>query len=214
VCGAPDVQHAPSSGDQDRPRIAVDGAGPLPDTPATVAAVSSERVVRIAGPQPSLTVYPQRGKQVVLGVGAAVFVVLGVVLLLSGGIVRPVIGGVAILVFGLFGVLWARQVASSRPALVVDTRGITDHASAIGAGFVPWSEITGLGTWSSNGQTIVTVGVADPAAVLARVGPLARIPMRANVRLCGSPVTLPTNALPFSADQLIREIAAFAPGGS
>lgn len=171
----------------------------------------SERIVRVAGPDPSLTVYPQRGKQVALGLGAVVFVVLGVVLLLSGGVVRPVVGVVTILVFGLFGALWVRQMASQRPALVVDTRGITDHASAIGAGFVPWGEIVGLGTWSSNGQTIVTVGVADPAAVLARVGPVARIPMRANVRLCGSPVTLPTNALPFTADELIREIAAFAP---
>jgi hypothetical protein len=90
---------------QDRPRIAVDGAGPLPDTPATVAAVPPERVVRIAGPEPGLAVYPQRGKQAVLGVGAAVFVVLGLVLLLSWGIVRPVLGVVTVVVFGLFGAL-------------------------------------------------------------------------------------------------------------
>jgi len=60
-------------------------------------------------------------------------------------------------------------------------------------------------------EPIVTVGVADPQAVLARVGPIARLPMRTNVRLCGTPVTLPVNTLPFTADELIRAIAAYAP---
>lgn len=171
----------------------------------------SERIVRVAGAEPSTTVYAQPGKQVLLVLGAIAFVAAGGWLLTQDEILLRVAGVVAIVVFGLFGVLGVRVLAARRPALVVDRHGITDHASAIGAGFVPWSEITNLGTWTSNGQTIVTVGVAEPAAVLARTGPLARIPMRANVRLCGTPVTLPTNTLPFTADQLIAEIAAYAP---
>jgi hypothetical protein len=132
--------------------------------------------------------------------------VLGLVTHFGG---RPAVGAVVVGLFALSGVLTVRSALSRAPALVVDHTGITDRTSALAAGFVPWSEVTGLSTWSHEGQTVVVVGVADPEAVLARVGPVARRLMRVNTGLC--PVTLATTALPLSAGQLVEEMAAFAP---
>jgi hypothetical protein len=143
--------------------------------------------------------------------GLAAFVAAGVLVVVVGD---PVVGILGIVVFGGAGVPFARQVLARRPAVEVDHRGITDRASALAAGFVPWSQITDLGTWSHRGQTIVVIGVADPEAVLKRAGPVARRLMRANIGLCGSPVTVPTTVLPLTAEQLIDEMVAFRPYSS
>ena len=173
--------------------------------------MATERVVRVGGPEPSLTVMAGRGKQAWLVVGSAVFVAIGTWMIVTGDLLLTVLGVVCVAVFALFGVLQVRLILQSGPALVVDRSGITDRSSATPGGFVPWTEITGFGIWQSNGQKIVTVGVADPEAVLARANPLARIAMRASMRMSGTPFNIATTALPFTAEQLIMELMAFAP---
>jgi hypothetical protein len=173
--------------------------------------MANERVVRVGGPEPSLTVMARRGKQAWLVVASAVFVALGTWMIVTGPALLVVIGVVCVATFALFGVLGVRQMLQSGPALVVDASGITDRSSATPGGFVPWTEITGFGIWQSNGQKVVTVGVADPEAVLARANPIARIAMRASMRMSGTPVNIATTALPFTAEQLIMELMAFAP---
>jgi hypothetical protein len=173
--------------------------------------MATERVVRVGGPEPSLSVMARRGKQVWLVVGAAVFVAIGTWMIVMGDLLLIVLGVVCVAVFALFGVLQGRQMLQSGPALVVDRSGITDRSSATPGGFVPWTEITGFGIWQSNGQKIVTVGVADPEAVLARANPIARIAMRASMRMSGTPFNIATTALPFTAEQLIMELMAFVP---
>jgi hypothetical protein len=71
--------------------------------------------------------------------------------------------------------------------------------------------VSGLGIWEHRGQRMVCVAVHDPAPVLAAAGRMARTAMRANIRLAGTPVTIATTALPFTAEQLIEEIVAFTP---
>lgn len=173
--------------------------------------MAGEQVVRVGGPNPSLTVMAGRGKQAWLVVGSAVFVAVGVWMIATGPMAITVLGVVCVVVFALFGGLGVRQMLQSGPALVVDHSGITDRSSATPGGFVPWTEITGFGIWQSNGQKIVTVGVVDPRAVLARANPFARIPMRASMRMTGTPVNIATTTLPFTAEQLITELMEFAP---
>lgn len=121
----------------------------------------------IGGDAPSLTIYPALAKQVLLGLGALAFVVVGILMIVLGNVALRVVGILSVLVFG---VLWVGVLLRDGPALVVDRRGITDRSSAAPAGFVPWSEVTGLGIWESNGQRILTVGVADPTRCSAARG--------------------------------------------
>lgn len=171
----------------------------------------NERVIRTGGSDPSLTVLAQRGKQALLLVCCAGFIAIGAWMSTRGGWVISVLGVVCLVVFALFGVLIVRQMFQKGPALVVDRTGITDRSSASPGGFVPWVGITGFGIWHSNGQKIVTVGVTDPEAVLAQANPLARLAMRASMRMTGTPFNIAVTALPFTAEELIAELVAFAP---
>ena len=173
--------------------------------------MAADLVVRTAGPDPSVTVYPRRGKQVLLLVGAVAFVACSVWLVSLDSPQAVVAGVLGIAVFGLFGVLTVRLVLQRGPALVIDSRGITDSSSAIAAGFVPWHHVRGLSIWEHRGQRVVCIAVHDPAPVLAAAGRLARTAMRANIRMVGTPVTIATTALPFTAEQLIEEIVALVP---
>jgi hypothetical protein len=226
MCGAPQPEragrqgrvdgHRPSSVHQPtrqvRRRIELPaGPGPFPSVAPYGRAMAADLVVRAAGPDPSVTVYPRRGMQVLVAVGSAAFVA-GSIWLLTFDKPRAVVAGVlGIVVFGLFAVLAVRLVLRHGPALVIDTKGITDRSSAAAAGFVPWHQVTGLSIWEHRGQRIVCVAVMDPALVLAQAGGLVRLAMRVNIRLTGTPVTIATTALPFTPEQLIKEIAAFAP---
>lgn len=173
--------------------------------------MAADLVVRTAGPDPSVTVYPRRGRQVLLAVGSLVFVAASIWLVTLDSPRAVVAGVLGIAVFGLFAVLAARLVLQRGPALVIDSRGITDSSSASAAGFVPWHQVRGLSIWEHRGQRIVCVAVHDPALVLAAANRLTRTAMRANIRMVGTPVTIATTALPFTADQLIDEIAAMVP---
>lgn len=171
--------------------------------------MASDHVVRTAGPDPSLVLYPRRGRQVLLTIGSVAFVALGIWLILIGRPVPVIAGVLATAVFGLFAAMGMRQLLRRGPALTVDRRGITDTSSAAAAGFVPWEQVTGTGIWEYNKQRIVSVFVRDPEAVIAAATPLARTAMRANLRLAQTPVNIPTTALPLTADELLKELAAF-----
>lgn len=173
----------------------------------------SQNVLRVGGDEPSLTLHAERGHQVFLALLSVAFAAIGVLSVLYLDPVTRVIGAVVAVVFGVFAVLGMLVALRPGPALVVDRTGITDRSSATPAGFVPWSEITGLGIRQLQGQRIVTVAVADPKAVLRRAHPLARPAMRASMWISGTPVNIATTTLPMTSDQLVREIAAFAPGG-
>jgi hypothetical protein len=173
--------------------------------------VAADLVVRTAGPDPSVTVYPRRSRQVLIAAGALAFGAASIWLVSLDRPVAVVTGVLRIAVFGLSAVLAVRLVLRPGPALVIDSRGITDSSSAIAAGFVPWHQVRGLSIWEHSRQRVVCIAVHDPAPVLAAAGPLARAAMRTNIRLVGTPVTIATTALPLTAEQLIEEIAAVAP---
>jgi hypothetical protein len=173
--------------------------------------VAADLVIRTSGPDPSVTVYPRRGRQVLLVAFSLAFVALSIWLITLDRPRAVVAGVLGIIVFSMFLVLSIRLVRRSGPALVIDTRGITDRSSPVAAGFVPWHQVSGLGIWEHRGQRMVCVAVHDPAPVLATAGRMARTAMRANIRLAGTPVTIATTALPFTAEQLIEEIVALTP---
>ena len=76
-------------------------------------------VVREGGNEPSVRIYSRRAKQVLLVVGAWVFVLLGVVMIVFGDPVTIAMGAVSVLVFGLFRLLGVRMMGRSGPAVLI-----------------------------------------------------------------------------------------------
>jgi hypothetical protein len=124
-------------------------------------------------------------------------------------VVRAV-GVAGVLAFGYTTVFGVRKSFDRKPGLVLSPTGLVDNASAVAAGFIPWSEVTGLGVFEMQGQRMLVIHVADPERYVAMGGALKRAMNRANAGMCGSPVVISANALRISFDELQREVAAYA----
>ena len=119
--------------------------------------------------------------------------------------------GVAALFFGAAGVAWG--IAKSRdkkPGLILNAEGMTDNSSAVAAGFIPWSEVTGVDTFQVSNQRMLVIRVTDPTKYIERGGAVKRSLNRANANMCGSPIVISSNALRIPFDELRREVVAYA----
>jgi hypothetical protein len=133
------------------------------------------------------------------------------VLILLAGIGGGGTGGLLVLLVGAVGTLFfvpstaylLRQAARRGPALILSTRGFTDHASAIGVGFVAWSEVTDIRTSAVRGRAFVAVKLRDPRAILARQSMWRRALLRLNRKWFEGDVFIPEAILPISAKKLI-----------
>lgn len=160
-------------------------------------------------------VYPSRVRTALVTLGGLGFVALGVVLCLIGlhtqdprSVPALITGVVSIPFFGLAAAFGLIRLISPQPAVVLDNTGLHDRASLTAAGFLPWREIDNVVCLCLGTQRMLSIGLTDPDAVLARATPLPRLAMRANMRLHGSPVAIPQIILPITVTQLKSEINA------
>jgi hypothetical protein len=171
----------------------------------------TKRMTPITPRSKELVLYPARWKMGLLALGSLVFVLTGVFLWVVGGAPSGAfLRGICIadwLFFGFCFLFATSRLISPRPSLVLDDRGLTDNASAVGAGLVRWEEITGVVMVEMGITRYLTVEVRDPEAVLARQPTLKRWVMTANQSLGTSPITIP-GALPISLDELAELITA------
>lgn len=106
----------------------------------------------------------------------------------------------------------AFRLGTAAPMLVIDDTGLTDNATALGAGLVRWDEISRAEIASVLGQEMLTLHMADTPAFFARMHPLKRLFMRMNAALTGgAPVNLPLQALDMERGALLAAVRARLP---
>jgi hypothetical protein len=156
----------------------------------------------------AITLYVPRQRFIGL-LGGLLVVSLAAALLLGSPLPGATVVGTIGLGFCAIGAVFLLfRIQSSAPMLVIDAKGLTDNASATGAGLVPWNAITGADVITFVGQEMLIVHLADPEATLARCHWLARPLVRLNTRLVGSPVCLPLQSLAIERDTLLAAIRA------
>src|SRR5690242_9163982 len=89
----------------------------------------------------AIVIYPSRVKMLLLTLGAAAFVALGVFILQLGSSDDRWIGFASIGFFGLCLGIGISKLARRTPALIIHSSGLFDNGSALSAGFLPWDEI-------------------------------------------------------------------------
>lgn len=149
-------------------------------------------------------------------VGSFLFVILGVWLAsLDDVVIRELhrynnptfvhaVGNVCVLFFSaccLFGFV---KFFDKKPGLVLSSTGIVDNSSGVAAGFIPWTEITGVSIYELGRQKMLIVKVRDPSKYINRGSPLKRALNRANNSMCGSPIVIGANALKINFDELLN----------
>lgn len=114
------------------------------------------------------------------------------------------LGLVGIALFGFAALFAVFKLFDKTPGLVMDENGFTHRSSASLFGFVPWSDVVGVDVYQIQRQKLLVVKLADPLKYVERGNALQRAMNRANFNMCGSPITLSSNALAIDFDELRR----------
>ena len=109
----------------------------------------------------------------------------------------------SILLFGLGGLYGLKKLFDKRPGLILNSSGLVDNASAVAAGFIPWSEVLGSGVLEIQKQKMLIIGVRDPQKYIDHGGALKRTLNNANYKMSGSPVSISSVTLKIDFAELV-----------
>lgn len=151
-----------------------------------------------------------KGRLSLIALGAIAFVVLCAWLVTADdvSIIRRALAGIGIPFFGLCALWGLRKLFDTRPGLILSSNGFVDNASALAAGFVPWTDVTGTHVVEIKRQRILMVTVKNPEHYIARGGPVTRLLNRGNMRMAGSPIAISANSLKIGFDELLAAFEA------
>lgn len=113
------------------------------------------------------------------------------------------IGLASMILFGFFGGFATWKLFDKKPGLVLDGFGIIDNASGLAAGLIPWTDVVDTGTFEVQKQKMLVINVRDPQKYIMRGSPLKRLLVKANHKMCGSPIVISPNALKIDFDELV-----------
>jgi hypothetical protein len=113
------------------------------------------------------------------------------------------IGILAIMFFGLCGIVAIPKLFDKKSGLIFSPSGIVDNASGVSAGLIPWSEIIGADSFEMRRQKFLAIKVKNPEKYLERGKGLKRLVVKANYKMCGSPITISAIALKISFPELV-----------
>ncbi|RZM25402.1 MAG: hypothetical protein EOO88_19430 [Pedobacter sp.] len=151
-------------------------------------------------------------KLVILLICSLAFVIGGVFMyqgfsFRGAAILRSIIAIVTIAFFGIATLYASLKLFDGKPGFIFLEDGFVDNSSGISAGEVLWKDITSLRTSSINGQSFISIAVADPQMYIDRqANILKRKAMTLNLRMYGSPIALSANGLDISFNDLVSEI--------
>lgn len=114
------------------------------------------------------------------------------------------IGVLSIVFFGLCAVFGVKKIVDKRPGLILSATGIFDNSSGVSAGLIPWSEILGFDIFEVQKQKTLVVKVTKPERYIEVGGSVKRALNRMNIKLCGSPIAITSNALDIDFDELLE----------
>lgn len=93
--------------------------------------------------------------------------------------------------FTFCGLCAAYQLAAHRPALEIDSTGIIDAASAVGAGPLTWNDLDHIIIYKYWGQLFLGIVPKDVGSFLSRQPPVRRFMFKLNMALGCEPINIP-----------------------
>jgi len=110
---------------------------------------------------------------------------------------------IGFLLFGVIGIATIRKLFDQKPGLQIDKHGITDNSSSVSVGLIEWPDITSIRKEQMMTTKFILIHVEDPEKYIAKARSKAkqRI-MRSNMNMYGTPLSITTNTLKISFDEL------------
>jgi hypothetical protein len=164
----------------------------------------------------SIEITTSKTKLIRLMLASVVFVALGAWFIISpatfktsrfsgtlGLFLIRAVGIAAVVFFGACLLFMIKKWGDKKPGLIIDEEGITDHSSAIPAGFIPWSDITNIVEISIYKNRLLLIKVKDPSIYINRqTGFLKRKAVEYNYKNYGTPIAIGAQSLQYSFDEL------------
>jgi hypothetical protein len=116
---------------------------------------------------------------------------------------------VALPLFSYSTVMSLKHLLSKAPILNVNESGITDHASGLSVGFIPWSDILGAEITLIEKQKYLHIYLKNPEAYVKKASIARRLMMRVNSLFGGSPISIPQLIMPESLEDIFFKINQF-----
>ena len=116
-----------------------------------------------------------------------------------------VIGYASVIVFGICAVLFSLKLGDKKPGLIVDDIGLIDNSGALSGGQVLWSDIENISVFEIHKQKLIMLEVKNPQDYINRQANLfKRKGMELNNKMYGTPLSITTNGLKTSFDDLMK----------
>ncbi|MGI4751619.1 MAG: STM3941 family protein, partial [Janthinobacterium lividum] len=147
-----------------------------------------------------------KSKMTVLLIGSTAFVAIGLWFVISPPILQNgffsnpaliLVSGIAsILFFGFCGFILLKKLQDNNVGLIIDKTGITDNASGISAGHIPWSDINEIKTSQVMNQKFLMILVSNPDTYINRqTSTIKRKAAEMNYKSYGLPISISANTL-------------------
>lgn len=145
--------------------------------------------------------------------GCGIYIAYNADHLILNGVYNPTlvraIGIGSAVLMAMLGFLFAKQMASKKPGLILNAEGFIDNSSDAAAGLVAWEDIIGLRDVRIGFFRFTAVLLHDPAKYIARpVKGATRRLFENYFTKYGSPVLLSTIMLQCTPDELKALLAA------
>lgn len=106
------------------------------------------------------------------------------------------IGFISLIVFGYFLGVYIPKIRNRNPGLQIDDRGIVDYSTEMEIGLIDWEDIIEIKKKSLSLNKFMVVRVKNPEKYIERAeGKMRKRTLKANLELCGSPITIPATTL-------------------
>jgi hypothetical protein len=115
-----------------------------------------------------------------------------------------ILGYASILLFGFCAVIFMRKLPGNKPALIIDQTTLMDNSGWLSAGQILWTDIEEISVFQFRRQKLIMLHVSNPGDYIDRQTSLfKRKTMELNNRMYGTPLSISTNGLKISFDQLL-----------
>lgn len=153
-------------------------------------------------------------KLTLMVLGSLIFIGLGILFVInpekySNPIMRNptvifIAGLASILFFGICFFFIANKLADNSPGLIIANDGILDNSSGVSAGKILWTDIEDLSVIKIYRQKLIMLQVNNPQDYIDKQeSGLKRSIMTMNYKMYGTPLSITSNGLKISFDELL-----------
>lgn len=158
-----------------------------------------------------------RFKIVLMLLGALLFIAIGLWFVIAPPRIEnsfwgnqtkiTIVGYASIIFFGLCAFFLFRKLPASEAGLIIDDMGIMDNSGGLSAGQILWSEIENISVIEIHRQKLIMLKVKNPQHYIGRqTSLLKRKGMELNNKMYGTPLSITSNGLKTSFDNLLKLI--------